>query len=91
MVISDIKSDDTKLLIHHGSHWFMNLYYPSEVEMEEVILFPKDKRILGSGGFSTPAPILLDNKFIQICFDFPQTKLVDCTELIDNYFDNAHC
>ena len=86
LVLSDIKSDDTKLLIHHGSHWFMNLYYPSEVVMEVVTLYPKDKRILGSGGFSTPAPILLDDKFIQICFDFPQTKRVDCTELIDNYF-----
>ena len=90
LVINDIDADDTKVLIHHGSHWFMSLYFPVDVQMENVILTPKDKRTLGSGGFSTPSPILLDDKFIQICFDFPQTKGVDCTQIIDTYFsENA--
>ena len=86
LVIKDIEAEDTKVLIHHGSHWFMSLYFPVTVSMENVILTPKDKRVLGSGGFSTPAPILLDDKFVQICFDFPQTKGMDCTQLIDVYF-----
>ena len=90
LVINDIDADDTKVLIHHGSHWFMSLYFPVDVQMENVILTPKDKRTLGSGGFSTPSPILLDDKFVQICFDFPQTKGVDCTQIIDTYFsENA--
>ena len=86
LVIKDIDAEDTKVLIHHGSHWFMSLYFPVTVNMENVILTPTDKRVRGSGGFSTPAPILLDDKFVQICFDFPQTKGVDCTQLIDVYF-----
>ena len=86
LIINDIDTEDTKVLIHHGSHWFMSLYFPVDVKMENVVLTPKDKRILGSGGFSTPAPILLDDKFIQICFDFPQTKGVNCTQILDTYF-----
>lgn len=89
LIIQDITKDKTKVLVHHGSHWFVGNYFPVEIEMEEIKFFPSEARILGSGGLSIPAPIILNEQYIQLCYDFPQTKSLNCLDVLENYLNES--
>ncbi len=89
LIIDDIINEDSKVIVHHGSHWFVGLYLPVEIQMESIQLFPERERVLGSGSFSLPAPVILNDKFIQLCFDFPKTRGENCNEVIEDYLESS--
>ena len=89
LIIDDIINEDTKVIVHHGSHWFVGLYLPVEIQMESIQLFPERERVLGSGSLGLPAPVILNDKFIQLCFDFPKTRGEDCNEVIEDYLESS--
>ena len=57
--------------------------------MESIQLFPERQRVLGSGSLGLPAPDILDDKFIQLCFDFPKTRGENCNEVIEDYLESS--
>ena len=89
LIIDEIINEDTKVIVHHGSHWFIGLYLPVEIQMESIQLFPKTDRVLGSGSLGLPAPYILDDKFIQLCFDFPKTRGENCSVVIEDYLESS--
>ena len=89
LIIDDIINEDTKVIVHHGSHWFVGLYLPVEIQMESIQLFPERERVLGSGSLGLPAPVILNDKFIQLCFDFPKTRGEDCNEVTEDYLESS--
>ena len=89
LIIDDIINEDTKVIVHHGSHWFVGVYLPVEIHMESIQLFPETDRILGSGSLNLPVPDILDDKFTQLCFDFPITKGENCAEVIEDYLESS--
>ena len=89
LIINDIINEDTKVIFHHGSHWFVGLYFPVEIQMESIQLFPERQRVLGSGSLGLPAPDILSDKFIQLCFDFPKTRGENCNEVIEDYLESS--
>ena len=89
LIIDEIINEDTKVIVHHGSHWFIGSYLPVEIQMESIQLFPKTDRVLGSGSLGLPAPDILDDKFIQLCFDFPKTRGENCNEVIEDYLESS--
>ena len=89
IVDMNIINEDTKVIVHHGSHWFIGLYLPVEIQMESIQLFPKTDRVLGSGSLGLPAPDILDDKFIQLCFDFPKTRGENCSVVIEDYLESS--
>jgi hypothetical protein len=89
LIIDDIINEDTEVIVHHGSHWFVGLYLPVEIQMESIQLFPKTDRVLGSGSLGLPAPNILDDKFIQLCFDFPKTRGENCSVVIEDYLESS--
>ena len=46
LIIDEIINEDTKVIVHHGSHWFIGLYLPVEIQMESINFFLKEKEFL---------------------------------------------
>ena len=86
--INFIKNTNEKVMIHHSSHWFVSMYYPAPIKMERISFNDFLNRKGGTGTFARPVPLIQDEKFIQLCFDYPTSRKKECNEIMKNYLLN---
>ena len=83
--INFIQNTNEKVMIHHSSHWFVSMYYPAPIKMEKISFNDFLNRKGGTGTFARPVPLIQDEKFIQLCFDYPTSRKKECNEIMKNY------